>query len=192
MEHKGLTYSMIARNRDRFRRHVYPNQRMSQDQLVDLSAWPTDRPVIAVDCSAELYQAQYPSHSIKRVEGVFSCKNFAYDLKTIDHMFDDKVFERVRFPAMSYPGSLLLLDHSLFIKYRSGAELAELFAHMTDRIEPDLVIVRHHSYAFDEYRFGNRLAELLEMIPAGYVMVSVLFDEELLDLRFQRRKDMQL
>lgn len=183
---------MIARNRDRFRRHVYPNQRMSQDQLVDLSAWPTDRPVIAVDCSAELYQAQYPTHTIKRVEGVFSCKNFAYDLKNIDHVFDDKVFEAIKFPDMRYPGSLLLLDHSLFIKYRSGTELAKLFAHMTNRIEPDLVIVRHHSYAFDEYRFGNRLAELMQIIPERHVMVSVLFDEELLDLRFQRCKDMLL
>lgn len=186
MEHKGLTYKMIARNRDRFRQHVYPTMQMSPNELIDLNQFEQDRVIVMVDCCADYYQECFPNYRIVRVEGVFACKNYAFDPQQIDHIFDDKDFDHTRFPPMSYPGSVLIMDHSLFIKYRTGAQLLDLVTTMTKNIQPATVIVRHHSYAFNEYRFGNRIQELLHMIPEDYVMVSVHFDESDFAVRFKK------
>ncbi len=179
---------MIERNRERFREHVYPVMQMRPEQLVNLDQFSHDKIVVMVDCCADVYKKQFPAHSIVRVEGVFACKNYAYQPREIDHIFDDKDFELTRFPDMNYPGSVLLMDHSLFIKYRNGKDLQHLLTQMTHNIDPDLVIVRHHSFAFDEYRFGNRVAELMQMIPDNYTVSKLHFDEKDLDIRFRKKK----
>jgi hypothetical protein len=189
MEHKGLTYKMIARNRDRFRDHVYPVMQMSAAELIDLNQFEFDRPIVMIDCCADYYRECFPENRIIRVEGVFGCKNYKYDLKTVDHIFDDKVFEHAKFPAISYQDSVVIMDHSLFIKYRTGAELLELMTTITNNMQPSVVILRHHSFAFNEYRFGNRLLELLSMVPTQYVMTAVSFDEKDFSLRFQKIKE---
>lgn len=180
---------MIARNRDKFRQHVYPTMQMLPYELIDLNQFDPKQTIVMVDCCADYYQECFPNYNIIRVEGVFACKNYAYNPRQINHIFDDKNFERTQFPPMPYPGSVLIMDHSLFIKYRTGAELQDLILTMTKNIQPETVILRHHSYAFNEYRFGNRLQELLHMIPEDYVTVSVQFDEKDFAVRFKKIKE---
>jgi hypothetical protein len=188
MEHQPLTFKAINRSPNLFYRHVYPVMKMNKDQLINLESEYAGKKIVMVDSCGWFYQQMFNSANIHKMESLYMCKNVSMSKEKIDSIFDDQNFEKLKFPNRKFPGSVLIIDHSPILKYRNAMQMQEILTDLTQNIQCELVHVRLPLWTTDDYRFSDRLHELVTIIPKGYVTTEFLFtvNAGLLIVKFKR------
>jgi len=188
MEHQPITFKAINRSPDSFYRHTYPVMRMPKSNLIDLDSEYAGKKIVIVDSCGWFYQQAFPNADIYKMESLYMCKNVSMDKEKIDSVFDDRDFEKLKFPSRNFPGSVLLIDHSLILRYRNAVQMHEILSDLTQCIQSELVHVRLTLRNTDDYRFSDRLHELVNIVPKNYITTEFLFNlnSRLLTAKFKR------
>jgi len=175
MEHQALTFKAINRSPDSFYRHTYPVMRMSKDKMIDLDKTYPGKKIIMVDSCGWFYQQIFPTADIYKIEGIDMCKNVSMSKEKIDCLFDDRTFEKPKFPARIFPNSVLIVDHSTLWKYRTNSQMQEILNDLTQSMQPELVHIRTPLITTNDYRFRDRLQDLASIVPSNYITTEFLF-----------------
>jgi len=188
MEHQPITFKAINRSPDSFYRHTYPVMRMHKSNLIDIESGYAGKKIVIVDSCGWFYQQAFPNADIHKMESLYMCKNVSMSKEKIDSIFDDQNFEKLKFPSRNFPGSVLIVDHSPILKYRSAVQMQEVFTDLTQSTQSDQVHVRLPLRTTDDYRFSDRLHELVNIVPNNYVTTEFLFNinSRLLIAKFKR------
>jgi hypothetical protein len=175
MEHQPLTFKAINRSPDSFYRHVYPVLKMKKDELIDLETLYSNKKIVIVDSCGWVYQTMFPNSDIYKIEGIDMCKNVSMTQEKLDCLFDDRDFKNQKFPNRPFDGSVLIIDHSPLMKYRNGKQIRKIFNDLAQSIRPELFHIRMLLDTTDDYRFDNRILELVNIVPDNYVTTEFLF-----------------
>jgi len=191
MEHQPLTSKAIGQSPDLFYQQIYPVMKMKRDQLIDIDSEYPDKKIIIVDSCGWFYQQMFVNADIYKIEGVCMCKNVSMSLEKIDSMFDDRNFDKLKFPVKQFPGSVLVIDHSTIFKYRTGMQIQSVLTDLTQSIQSELVHIRMPLRTTDDYRLSDRLHELIKIIPNGYVTTDFSFSigNQMLVAKFKKLLD---
>jgi len=171
MEHSTLTFDTISKHPQEFYKQIYFVQNFSRQELIDLHEFSADRPVIVVDSCGWHYQQIFPQHNIHRVEGVTTCKNMKISREQVDTLFDDRG-EFPIFPNIGFDNAVVILDHSLLLKYRTPNEIKTILDTLTTKIPCVDICVRLGLLYSNDDRFQNRLEQLIKIVPNGYSVVK--------------------
>lgn len=169
MEHQHITFKAINRSANSFYKRVYPVQRMKKDELIDLEALYNNKKIVIVDSCGWFYQQMFPNSDIYKIEGIDMCKNVSMDREKFDCLFDDRDYENQKFPNRPFDGSVLIIDHSPLMKYRNGKQMRKVFNDLSQSIQPELIHVRMPLATTNDYRFSDRILELVNITPDNYV-----------------------
>lgn len=181
MEHTTLTFETISRHSKEFYQQIYVVQTLPKHELIDLHEFPQDRPVIVVDSCGWYYQQQFPQYNIHRVEGLTTCKNMKLGRNQVDTVFDDRD-ELPRFPKMHFSNAIMIVDHSLLLKYRTPDQMQTILNRLADATACRDICVRIALLYSNDNRFENRLDQLITIVPTGYSVIK--FDMNL-DAKYQ-------
>ena len=61
------------------------------------------------------------------------------------------------------------------MKYRNGKQMRKIFNDLAESIQPELFHIRMPLTTTDDYRFDNRILELVNIVPDNYVTTEFLF-----------------
>ena len=193
MEHQPLTFKAINRSPDSFYRHVYPVLKMKKDELIDLETLYGNKKIVIVDSGGWFYQKIFPNSDIYKIEGMDMCKNVSMAQEKVDCLFDDKDFKNQKFSSRPFDGSILIIDHSPLMKYRNGEQIRKIFNDLAKSIQPELFHIRMPLTTTTDYRFNNRILELVNITPDNYVTTEFLFfldvEKHELVAKFKRLKN---
>lgn len=176
MEHQPITFKAINRSPDSFYRHTYPVMKMSKSNLIDLDSEYAGKKIVIVDSCGWFYQEVFPNADIYKMESLYMCKNVSMAKEKIDSVFDDRDFEKLKFPSRKFPDSVLIIDHSPLFKYRNAVQMHEILTDLTECTQPELVHVRLPLRTTNDYRFSDRLHELVNIVPKNYITTEFLFN----------------
>jgi hypothetical protein len=176
MDHQPLTFKAINRSPDSFYRHTYPVMKMSKDKMIDLELDYADKKIVMVDSCGWFYQQAFPNADIHKMESLHMCKNVSMSKEKIDSIFDDRNFEKLKFPSRKFPSSVLIVDHSPILKYRNAAQMHEVLTDLTQCTQPEMVHVRLPLFTTNDYRFSDRLHELVNIVPNNYITTEFLYN----------------
>ncbi len=188
MEHQPITFKAINRSPDSFYRHTYPVMGMSKSSLIDLDSDYAGKKIVIVDSCGWFYQQAFPNADIHKMESLYMCKNVSMSKEKVDSVFDDRDFEKLKFPSRKFPSSVLIVDHSPILKYRDAAQMHEVLTDLTQCTQPELVHVRLLLFTTNDYRFSDRLHELVNIVPDNYVTTEFLYNinSRMLIAKFKR------
>lgn len=175
MEPSTLTFETISQHSQEFYQQIYVVQTLGRDELIDLGEFSTDRPVIVVDSCGWYYQKMFPQHNIRRMEGITTCKNMNLDRSRVDILFDDRD-KHLSFPKISLDNAVLILDHSVLLKYRTPSEVHEILNRLTVAIPCTDIYIRMALLYSNDNRFQDRLQQQIKILPAGYTVVKFNLD----------------
>ena len=171
MEHTALTFETISRHSQEFYQQIYVVQTLPKERLIDLGAFAQDRTVIVVDSCGWYYQQQFPQYRIHRVEGINTCKNMKLGRDQVDTIFDDRD-ELPRVPKIDFANSVMVLDHSLLLKYRTPAQVQAILNRLVNATGCGDIVVRMALLYSNDNRFHNRLDQLATIVPEDYSVVK--------------------
>ena len=176
MDHQPLTFKAINRSPDSFYRHVYPVMKMHKSDLIDIESEYAGKKIVIVDSCGWFYQQVFPNADIHKMESLYMCKNVSMGKEKIDSIYDDQNFEKLKFPSRNFPGCVVIIDHSPILKYRSALQMQEVLTDLTQSTQAELLHIRLPLWTTDDYRFSDRLHELVNIIPKNYVTTEFLFN----------------
>lgn len=176
MEHKPITFKAINRNPNAFYRRTYPVISMEKNELINISELYRGKKIIAVDCAGWHYQNIFSDSDVYRLEGVYVCKNVSMDKSKFDRLYDDKDVDNLKFPVLNFENTVLLLDHSPMLKYRTGPELNKVLEDLVRSTDPDIIHLRLPLVTTNDFRLGDRFTELTTIVPAGYITTMFNFN----------------
>jgi hypothetical protein len=162
--------------------------KMHKSDLIDIDSEYAGKKIVIVDSCGWFYQQAFPNANIHKMESLYMCKNVSMSKEKIDSIFDDQNFEKLKFPSRNFPGSVLIIDHSPILKYRNALQMQQVLTDLTQRTQPELVHIRLPLRTTDDYRFSDRLHELVNIVPKNYVTTEFLFNinSRLLIAKFKR------
>lgn len=181
MEHTTLTFDTISQHSQEFYQQIYVVQTLPKHELINLHEFSTDRAVIVVDSCGWYYQQMFPQHKIHRVEGLTTCKNMKLARDQVDTVFDDRS-DLPSFPKINFSNSVLILDHSVLLKYRTPEEIKTILETLTATTLCSDICLRIALLYSNDNRFQNRLNQIVKIVPEGYAVVK--FDMNL-DVKYQ-------
>jgi hypothetical protein len=176
MDHQPLTFKAINRSPDSFYRHVNPVMKMHKSNLIDIESEYAGKKIVMVDSCGWFYQQVFPNADIHKMESLYMCKNVSMGKEKIDSVYDDQNFEKLKFPSRNFPGCVVIIDHSPILKYRSALQMQEVFTDLTQSTQAELLHVRLPLWTTDDYRFSDRLHELVNITPKNYVTTEFLYN----------------
>lgn len=176
MDHQPLTFKAINRSPDSFYRHAYPVMKMHKSDLIDIESEYVGKKIVMVDSCGWFYQQVFPNADIHKMESWYMCKNASMGKEKVDSIFDDRNFEKLKFPGRNFPGSVVIIDHSPILKYRCALQMQEILTDLTQSTQAELLHVRLPLWTTDDYRFSDRLHELVNITPKNYVTTEFLYN----------------
>lgn len=176
MDHQPITFKAINRSPHSFYRHVYPVMKMHKSNLIDIESEYVGKKIVIVDSCGWFYQQVFPNADIHKMESWHMCKNVSMEKEKVDSIFDDRNFEKLKFPGRHFPGSVVIIDNSPILKYRCPLQMQEILTDLTQSTQAELLHVRLPLWTTDDYRFGDRLHELVNITPKNYITTEFLYN----------------
>ena len=169
-------------NYDDFYSKVYPVALLDKDRLIDLEKCQGTK--IIFDSAGWCYQKHFPNEHILKIEDVFMIKQFKLDNSKFDIIFTD-----TSFPNIDDPCSTLILDHPRVLKYKSVVETKDFLIKLTDSINSDTVIIRSSLKTTGDFRFTNRLQNLIDIVPEKFIPCFLQYDTLTFTLHLRKIKN---
>lgn len=167
-------------NREDYYKFVYPVAAMPRDELLNLENYPGVK--VILDCAGLNYQLNFPSQNIIKVENIQTCKEYQ-----LNKSHFDKLYKGFNFPVIDVEGTLIL-DHSPLLKYKTEAELKQIVKSLTEYIHTGTVVLRMAASTMGDYRFTDRISNLINSIPDNFVVENLNYDLQTVTVRLKRKK----
>lgn len=170
-------------NWEKFYKRLYPVLTMSKQNLIDISRLSGTK--VIVDSAGWYYQEHFSGDNVIKIEHVNTCKNFKLDKSKFDKMFND-----VSFPNIT-DQTVLILDHSAFLKYKTVDQLKELLSMMAKKCNSNYIIVRGSMVTLNDYRFGDRIKDFVNVILDDFIAtkLSCNLDQYWLEMKKIKKDD---
>jgi hypothetical protein len=173
---------ITASNRDDFYRNVYPVVGMDKSELINLDTLPGHK--VIVDSAGWYYEKHFADHKIVKFEHLQSCKNYQLDRSQVDYIFTD-----TKVPAVNIENSVLLLDHSNYLKYKNAKELKETITYLLEKIQSNHIILRMSTINLNDSRFENRIQNLSNINPDNCVITVFNYNTHVLHVEMRTKKN---
>jgi hypothetical protein len=130
----------------------------------------------------------FPNLDIVQVEGLSTCKNYQLNKTQVDKIFND-INQQLKFSNMHYPGSILVMDHANFLKYRSVSQLNQLLNELTQNIQPKEVYIRMSTATMGDFRLHDRIKDLVNIVPVNYITSTFSYCNSLLTATYKIKQN---
>lgn len=168
-------------NKEDFYKVVYPVSAMSKDRLLNIEDYPGTK--VIVDSAGLTYQLNFPSQNIIKIEKIQTCKEFQFNKNHFDKLYKDDP----NFPVIKVKGTLIL-DHSPLLKYKTETELKQVIKSLTECIYTETVVLRMAVSTMGDYRFTDRIRNLINFIPDNFLIENLNYDSQTITVRLKRKK----
>jgi hypothetical protein len=158
------------KNRNEFYKRLYPVLAMPKQTLLDVSAVMGTK--IIVDSTGWYYREHFPTEHILSIEHINTCKNFKLDKSKFDKIFNDISFPKI---DISDP-TVLILDHTVFLKYKTINQINELLSMMSERCNSYYIMIRGSMITLADHRFGDRIKDFVSVVPSGFLITKLSCD----------------
>jgi hypothetical protein len=158
------------KNRDEFYKQIYPVLSMPKQTLLDVSTIMGTK--IMVDSTGWYYREHFPTECILSVEHINTCKNFKLDKSKFDKIFND-----ISFPTIDISGpTVLILDHTLFLKYKTISQINELLSMMSKKCNSYYIMIRGNMNTLGDNRFEDRIKDFVSIVPDDFLITKLSCD----------------
>ena len=156
-----------------FYRQMYPVQRDSVENLIDISS--VNDPIIAIDCCGWHYKDLFDKQIIM-LETLKTAHQFALDIKKFDKLIDNRIDGKIVWPKINYDLPVLLLDRSPLLRYKTVFDLNILLKDMVENYRPKMLLLRGSLLVLDDFRLDDRFYSFKELCVDGFVITKFLYD----------------
>lgn len=163
-------------NRQDFYLAVYPVQRNTVDQLIDISVFQEE--IIAIDCCGWYYAEKF-NRPLIMVETTTSVENYNLKPHHYTYLLEDSN-DALRWPDMPYnQNAVLLLDRSPLLKYLSLQELGAVINTMIQKYNPSRILIRGNLQFIDDCRLVDRLTNWFDFLHrSNYITTKFIYDTD--------------
>lgn len=156
-------------NHQKFYKSVYPVLGMSKCELINLELYPGEK--VLFDSVGWHYQKHFLNERIIKLENLQTCKQYHLDSTQFDKLFTDN-----KIPSMTLSNSTLVIDHSAYFKYRTVEVTKSILTDLIEKINPNIILFRLPLSTTDDYRFTDRLKNLVNIIPDSFITNNMSYN----------------
>lgn len=161
---------------------VYPVVNMDKSMLIDLNNFHGNK--IIFDSAGWHYQKHFKDQTIIKIEDLSVIKQFK-----LNNTQFDKIFKNTDIPKINDPSSALILDHAAILKYKSVQEINHFLNSLTSAITSDLLIIRAPLITMGDFRFNDRIKNLVDIIPKKFITLKLNYDVITFSMHLKRIRE---